>query len=250
MKQSVFLSLPRLGSPEFENGVAAFVTATDDKFDVTVDPRCSSLLAFGFNQSFCRFANGAFDHFVMLHADHGPANGWLDVLLREMDGYGVMHAVAAIKDGRGLTSTALGDADDDFSLIRRITTKELFGLPETFDYGDCAKVLGYGSSTGCLLPNTGVMAVRRAGFPFDRFDGFGIRDRIDVVDGKLSPRVAPEDWRFGRWCALNGVRVGGTRKIVTHHFGRADFNTSQPWGDWETDLNYSDAVTAATKGAA
>jgi hypothetical protein len=233
----ILLALPHMGEPCHASRVAAFHEATDGRHEVYVYPRSRSLLAYGFNEAWCEFANGVYDLFAMLHADHGPkgrdGRPWLDTLVEEMDGFGVMHAVAAIKDHRGLTSTGLSTTGM-FDPVRRLSVRELFALPETFGAEHCPDfVLGQ-----VLLPNTGVMLVRREGFPLDLFDGFAVWDKVVKVEGKWRAHVDPEDWWFGRTCARLGVRVGGTRKVITHHFGGMDYSTEQTWGQQEHDEEY------------
>lgn len=268
-KPNVLLALPCIGNPHLGSCWAAFQRASNDRMLVMMSPRNTSLLAFGFNQSWCDFANGTYDYFAMLHADHAPSDFWLDVMMEEMDngGYGVMHAVAAIKDERGLTSTALGRRREPWGPLRRLTLHEIHKLPETFALEDCVRTF-QDERYDCLMPNTGVMLVRREGFPFDKFTGFCISDRV-VVDrnhrhgnaacplnvtgicqhcvmadearksrctcSQYSCQVEPEDWAFGRWCARNGVKVGGTRKVTTNHYGSACFNNSSGYGTWQRD---------------
>lgn len=244
--KTVLMALPRLGQPEFEQCQAAMCFASADRFGVTMDPQPSSLLAFGFNKAWCNFANGPFDYFAMLHADIFPHGPWLDTMIDELEngGYGVLHAAVAIKDTRGLTSTAIGSVDDLFGLVRRITVTELQKLPETFGYPEAIKVLEMPEKPRHgILPNTGVMLVKRDGFPFDSFRGFGIIDQISKgADGKWKADVEPEDWAFGRWCGRNGVKVGCTRRVTTSHMGRASFPNNEAWGQWATDLHHEAAL--------
>lgn len=253
----VYLAVPRLGSPEFECTMALLMSSVREDAEVCVDSISSSLLAFGFNRMWCKFANDpSYDYMVMLHSDHGPQVRadikkerpqltWLELLIEELEAEKcqAMHAVAAIKDVLGTTSTALGHRDAKFEPVRRITVRELMKLPDTFTTKDCVEGLdwfGQQPNGRALLPNTGVLAIKREGFPFEKFPGFCITDAVQRdAEGKYVALVEPEDWAFGRWCAREGLRVGGTKKVVTHHYGRSDFHTEEPWGMWERDENWA-----------
>ncbi len=240
IRKHVLLALPRLGPPEYESCFAAFCKASADRVNVTVSPKVSSLLAFGFNQSWCDFVNGDYDYFAMLHADvHPKENGWLDILVDDLEAskFGVMHAPVAIKDDRGLTSTAVGLPHEPYRHYQRLSIKEMARLPEVFGYEEAAKELNFLHVGGCLLPNTGCLLVKREGFPIEEFTGFHILDQVVRNSKKqMVSLVAPEDWEFGRWCARNGVKVGCTQRVHTHHFGRSAWMTDRrDWGTWATD---------------
>ncbi len=241
MKPKVFLGLPRLGQVEIESAIGAFVHATEDKCEVTIEPKNSSLLAFGFNNLWCQFLNGTYDYFALLHADIHPDGPWLDVLIEQLKGADAVHAVVAIKDNRGLTSTAIGSKNDGFSPSRRLTVREVQSLPDTFSLGDIQRLLpGPLPPDPCLLPNTGVFAVRRRSWCYD-FPGFTINDSIAVdSNGLRYARAEPEDWGFGRWAAKKGLVVKGTSLIKTTHFGRASYVNYVGWGEWDQDKQYVD----------
>ena len=70
----------------------------------------------------------------MLHDDVVPEAFWLDKLIAELELHSadVMSAVVPVKSGNGLTSTAVGDADDidadTLAIIRAIlATKSVSG---------------------------------------------------------------------------------------------------------------------------
>lgn len=210
-----------------------------DDIEPHLVPNCrSSLLAFGFNELVATCNRlGEFDYFAMLHADISCPNGWLGVLIDEMEGAGVdmMHAVCAIKDDNGLTSTALAYSDNEWACVRRITSTELQKLPSTFDIKDINSSLDKNAIR--LLPNTGCM-VMRAGTWLEDFPGFCVLDRIRrTEDGDWAAEVIPEDWNFGHWCARNGISVGGTKAVLTKHRGEADYRNDRVWGQ-EVDWNW------------
>lgn len=240
--QKVFIGLPRLGQIEAESAVSAYVQATDGRFAVQAMASCSSLLANGFNHLFCNFLNDpSYDYFALHHADVYPHGQWLDVMAAALDTHqaDVIHAVVPIKDLRGLTSTAVGSVGDKWS-CRRLTLTEIAKLPDVFDAEDVIRTLpGPWLPYPILLPNTGVLLIRRAEW-CKTFPGFCITDRIYHADGKAIAAVEPEDWAFGRWCAANGVRVLGTKAVKVDHYGRTAFPSYSAWGEWETDVSFTD----------
>ena len=264
-KKRVFLAVPHHGPVEIEAMMAALLYATDtDKMEMVFSHRQSSLLAYSFNILWCECMNANMsDYFIMQHADIFPVGEWATQLVDECDagGYDVMHAMAAIKDSRGVTSTALG-TQEHFGPVRKITTYEREKLPDTFGLEEALDAVGRKATVArspegqwCLLPNTGAMCVK-IGPWCQRFPGFTIRDRIIRIyedDRKfaaddpaapdegfkcIGPQVAPEDWNFGRWCASKGMKVGGTRKVKVAHFGRGMFTAASQWGDWLQDESF------------
>ncbi len=268
-RKRVFLAIPHTGHVELSTAMATFChSTTDPRFGIHVTDQSSSLLAYGFNMKFadCISSPQPFDYFCLLHSDiyphmEKPDQNWVATLIDELEagGYDAIHAVTAIKDPRGLTSTAIGRIDDEWAKVRRITIDEEIELPETWDMELLRKHLprfDEGPLKGhrlCLLPNTGVLMLKLGPW-VDRFPGFTIRDRLIkyfpatklVVPNDVScnasrseycyrAQVVPEDWGFGRWCAQNGLRVGCTRKVRTDHYGRTAFPNHQKWGMQKID---------------
>lgn len=190
-----------------------------------------SLLAMCFNRLWCWALNdshkgGKVDYFAMLHSDVEPEVYWLDKLIAEMErcDYDVLSAVVPLKDPNGITSTALARPDGDpWRPLCRLTMKEVYDLPETFDE----------SHTGHpLLLNTGCWVCR-----FENVSQHGmhftINDRI-IFDKKADEFVAEvesEDWNFSRQCNAAGLKLGATRKIGLHHVGNAHFSNQAAWGE-------------------
>lgn len=231
----VFIGLPRYGQVDPEQQRSALLHATAD-VDVVVGDRCTSLLANGFNELWCQAANdGSFSHWMLLHSDCAPQGPWLDTMLGEMDrcSADVLHACTAIKDVRGLTSTAVGDLTNEWAPVRRVAVRELPKLPVTFGVEATESLWGWTRDPARhLLPNTGVMLVKFGSWVRE-FPGFCIRDRI-VGDPRVA-QVVPEDWNFGFWCARRGLRVLATRAVSVDHYGRSVYATDRAWGEWDTD---------------
>ncbi len=268
-RKRVFLAIPHTGHVELSTAMATFChSTTDPRFGIHVTDQSSSLLAYGFNMKFadCISSPQPFDYFCLLHSDIYPHmektdGNWVATLIDELEagGYDAIHAVTAIKDPRGLTSTAIGRIDDEWAKVRRITIDEEIELPETWDVELLRKHLPRfeeGPLKGhrlCLLPNTGVLMLK-IGPWVDHFNGFTIKDRLIkyfpatkmVIPNDVAcnasrseycyrAQVVPEDWGFGRWCAQNGLRVGCTRKVRTDHYGRTAFPNHQKWGMQKID---------------
>lgn len=228
----ILVAQPGYGMIENESYLAAAgPLASGSEDHATVIRTRSSLLAHNFNDCLAVCLNNGFDFFAVLHADMAADKGWVTTLKDEMiaASVDVMHAPAAIKDGRGLTSTAIAYNDDPWQVLRRLTTAELNALPPTFTVGAIRDEID--EHARYLLPNTGCLLVKAEPW-LKEFPGFEIRDRLRRVDNSTwVSEVLPEDWNFGLWCGRNGVAVGATRKVVTHHYGRADHPSSTVWGE-------------------
>lgn len=168
-------------------------------------------------------------HFAMIHDDVCPDGPWLDVLMEELDATGadMLSAAVPIKDGRGLTSTAVANPGNPW-VSRRVTMRELLALPETFGAADVPW-----AETRCLLANTGCF-VCRFGPWADRvtWNQHNRKTRIDRPGGSYSwvPQAIPEDWDFCRQLHNLGLNVLVTRKVKLYH-ERPEFTNQGPaWG--------------------
>lgn len=183
-------------------------------------------------------------HWAMHHADVAAPPGWLDVLLDEMARVGadVMSAVVAIKDERGLTTTAVGR--DGGHVLRRLTLREVHRLPATFSADDVRRAPGE-----TLLVNTGLWACRFTE-PWVEEHCFRVHDGTRRrPDGTWEAVELTEDWAFSDWANRRGLKVWATRKVATVHQGGRGYGTAEPWGSWETDLGdaaWREALRAKT----
>lgn len=235
----VLIAQPGYGTFETESyyaGQKALINT--DTYSASVVRTKSSLLAHNFNDCLVKALNEGYEYFAMLHTDIAVDAGWLNVMLDEMASLNVevMHAPAAIKDIRGLTSTAVAMAPDDWALPRRLTVKELKRLPETFTVADVRKEIE--PDALWLLPNTGCLVFRADTWARD-FPGFNIKDRVfRHSSGQWCSDVLPEDWNFGLWCGRHGIEVAGTTKVVTKHYGRVHFQSNAEWGEERDEFYY------------
>jgi hypothetical protein len=260
----IFLGQPCYGSIEMESADAVEKALGEDSpHELAIVRLSSSLLANCFNTllATCLESNRedsaagrtGFRYFAMLHADVAPEPNWLDVLIAELEQYGldVIHAPCAMKNGKGHTSTAIAYSDDAWEPVRRLTTTELAELWPTFTIRTLREQLD--PSAWALLPNTGCM-LWRLGPWVDNFPGFEIRDRQVFASspGHSEPHwqawTVSEDWNFGFWAAANDVRVGATTKVRTKHIGRTAFKTGVVWGE-KRDEMFFELRAAAAKAA-
>lgn len=176
--------------------------------------------------------SGNFTHFAMLHDDIVPVDNWLDTLLEDLLTYNadVVSAVVPIKDGHGLTSTAIDSPDSIFDIERRLTMAEVMRLPEVFGAVDC------GYPTRRLLLNSGCWV---ADFtkPWRHNVRFTIQDRIirEPRTNRWQAQVSSEDWQFSRDVQDQGGKVFATRRVHLTHFGGLPFANYSAWGDWDHD---------------
>jgi hypothetical protein len=189
-----------------------------------------------------------FTHWAMLHADLLPDAYWVDTLYNVMQETGatIVSAVAAIKDSKGVTSTAVGPIGDDFT-YRRLTVSELEKLPETFGIEE-VKAAGMWQESefddACLLVNTGCMLVDMSWEPWFAMQPDGItmafcmeqKHRIQKwPNGQWNPEFAPEDWLMSRYVAKYGGKCVATTKVKTVHVGTYGYPSTGTWGG-KTDV--------------
>jgi hypothetical protein len=236
LPRGVLLATPLGTEAEMCSGtVNGIIRTMDSRWDVKSSHLGSSIAPHNFNCLLCEALNHRQSHrlrwFVMLHSDVIPiAPSWLDDLLdlhafSEAD---VISVVLPIKDGNGLTSTAL---DTDPWRPRRLTMTEIMDAPETFDCDYARRTWG-----ADLLVNTGLMAFRldKDLWPERVVFNFRCTIRRDEA-GLFVADVEPEDWGFSRWCNAQGLKLVVTRRIPCLHKGRAEFNNCLAWGAMKTD---------------
>lgn len=226
--EKTFLGMPGYGLQSSDAGRGLW-RARRDMRNVVVEYRQGSLLAANFNGLWCSALNLCHrgqnvKYFAMLHDDIGPQDGWLDVLIDEMESKNLdlLGVVVPIKDIKGVTSTAI-DGETNWRPKCRLTIKEVMSLPETFTSDDIG---------GRLLNNTGCWVCR-----FDpewaRKVHFTINDRIvfNRSTDRYEAEVEPEDWYFSRLCHELNLKIGATRKVQVTHRGAMEFVNYRPWGN-------------------
>ena len=251
----VHLALPNYGGLSTATARAVLHAAPDDSgLVVGVAPTESSLLAENHNTHLALVLNAMDaghppDYLAYLHSDVGPEDGWLATMVGALEDHelDVLGAVVPIKDGRGLTSTAVGRLplwENRWHPLRRLTLAEVWALCGTFTAADA----GYPGRP--LLVNTGCLLLRVG--PWLRNVSFTVGDRVvRQPDGRWRAETEPEDWHFSRRCFELGLRVAATRCVRLLHRGVADYPNDHPWGEWQYDQDHVwNEVTNEPVGAA
>lgn len=227
----VFLGMPGYGANSAAAGRAFWRSTQLPEGQICLRYEEGSLLANNFNRIWCHALTAAargqrIDYFAMIHADVEPPDGWLDVLIDELEAndLDVLGVVLPIKDLRGVTSCALARADGSTWRVHcRLTQTEIHQLPETFTSADVGLP---------LLLNTGLWVCK---FSMDWAPKlhFTINDRIvfHPDENLYFPEVEPEDWYFSRLCHELGLKLGATRKLDVGHRGEFVFRNSLIWGE-------------------
>lgn len=238
--QTVVMCQPHNNWIDYRSQLAFYNASGDLAEDcqvVLARPR-SSLLAYGFNIGLAEAINRNADWFVMLHADVEPASeNWARQLIADADEQelDIIHAPVCLKDKSGITSTAVVHDLDPWTRRRRLTLAEVAKLPEVFTVEDVRERLDPESLL--MLPNTGCHAVRMGDWCQDWF--YTITDKMVMEEGKVKARTIPEDWKMGFDAYELGLKVGGTNRIKTNHYGMACFSTRNVWGS-ESDTQFSE----------
>lgn len=231
----VFLTMPTVRNPQF-HAMKGFHRPTERNTprvefakgsSIGVPFSCNILWAEALNE---REHGHKITHFALMHDDVCPEGPWLDVLMDVMDetGADMVSAAVPIKDGRGLTSTAVDNKDDNTWLVRRITMHELHNdLPETFTSKDIPW------ADGGLLANTGLFVCRFG--EWAEKVAWNQHNRIKhlVSDNNKNVWMAeafPEDWDFCRQLNRLGLKIAVTRRVPLYH-ERPEFTTRTVWGE-------------------
>jgi hypothetical protein len=241
----VILAMPHGGSMRPAAARAFFSTTTRGGLRVARYDGSSSVLEANFNRLWCTGLNardfglvvveGRPKYFAMLHSDVCPEEFWLDTMIEELErtGADLVSAVVPLKDGTGLTSTAIGATGDwRDSKLRRLTMTEVYDLPETFGRED----INWPEAEGlnALLPNTGCW-VARLDAPWADKVSFRTESEIKrASNGTWLTHSISEDWALGMDIADHGGTVMITRKVKLYHDLEC-FTNRRAWGDQKQD---------------
>lgn len=240
MMKLVFLAVPCGKTPEIESYQGARAALRDDDMiEAHAAFFAHGMTCKNMNDLWCECRNRrVYHYFAMQHADVAPDNGWLGVLIEEMETHNLdfIHAPCAFGNGRGITSTGIGYSDDIWAPVRRITTSERLSMPGTWDLGRVKAE--YDGAADRILPNTGC-AVWKIGEWFDEFR-FTMIDRIVKHGGKLCAQSVSEDYVWGHWAHERGLRVGFTNRVATSHYKRVPYSTKDAWGAPRDEEYYRD----------
>lgn len=233
----VFLGIPFYqlingqAADAYDNGVAR-----DSQNQYVKAFAADSFLARNFNHLWTEALNTrkrGWTHFCMIHADVSPHTPcWIDVLVEEMKQVGadLLHVILPIKSHHGLTSTAVYHKPT--GNVRRLTMREVHAIQApTFD----AAGAGFPGGEHLLMASTGLWICDFTK-PWVEQVWFEVRDRILKHDGgEFYYETRPEDWHFSLLLHKLGLKVYGTKKIVTGHWGQVEFRNDAPWGTVAVD---------------
>lgn len=168
-------------------------------------------------------------HYAIIHADLFPDNYWLDKLLAimEAENADVVSSVVAMKDDKGLTSTALDLGKDEYS-PPRFTINQLAAMPKTFTHPK-------------LLVNNGLMLVNLKAPWMEKVKYNNYNNILQDSSGTFYARSFSDDWFFSREVNRNGGKVVATTEINVVHVGQREFPSHGTWGEWDHDLVYGKA---------
>lgn len=229
----VVLGMPTIRNPKLD-AAGAFQRPTQRGTPRIELSKGSSIgVPFSCNQIWCDALNErqhhSVTHFAMIHDDVCPEGPWLDVLMDVLDETkaDMVSAAIPIKDGRGLTSTAVNNPITPW-VSRRITMHELLELPETFGAEDVPW-----AESECLLANTGLFVCRLGPWADSvAWNQHNRKVRLDRPNGQYAwvPQAIPEDWDFCRKLYALGLRVVVTRKVKLYHERPEYTNQGPAWG--------------------
>lgn len=230
----LFLGLPTYGGQRFNTAPLLAMMQYQRRFDeVHAMEKEGSLLACTFNNMLCAALRlrdkGEADFFLLMHADvvPMPARTWLDDLMnarRDVKAE-VLSVVMPIKDGRGVSSTAMETTSP--WAPRRLTMKEVAAQDPTFTDPD-------------LLVNTGMLLIDLRKNKWIDKVCFTIHDAIlQMPDGTRVAGTQPEDWDFSRQAKALGVTLWATTKVKAIHRGLFNYPNFGAWGS-ETDPGDTD----------
>jgi len=228
----VLLAFPYNGNPEM--AAVRSIFRCSRKHEVIQASRPHSALANNFNAlwayGLAAARNKEVDYFAMLHSDvSAPEDDWLDKMIAEMERgkYQLVSGIIPIKTGEGITSTAIGPLDDQWTQYR-MSQDDVLHLPVTFEDADLKPwKRKHDHMDWVLLLNTGCWVADlhdQRWYEADK-DGnlrfaFEQQDRIRFVDNALTVDFASEDWRFSRECHRAGMRIAATRCTPLLHHGQ------------------------------
>lgn len=217
----VFLGLPSYGAVIGEATLSSFVKATKQNLIGIVKVQGFSILTHNFNMLYCAALNAraqGITHFCLLHADVIPQEEhWLDKMMEISQKHraDILSVVIPIKDGRGLTSTAI--ESENHWKPRRLSLKELFDREPTFTDPN-------------ILVNSGLMLVDIRNHWADKVF-FRFEDRIVLNEkGLYEANTMSEDWNYSRDARMYDAYIYATREIKVVHEGRAHYSNAHAWG--------------------
>jgi hypothetical protein len=216
----VFLARPNNGMVKQESELSAEYATPAGYANLLIGRSpASSLLCWNFNCNVAECRNQSCDYFAMLHGDVEANAGWIAILIDDMNEIGadIIHAPCAIKDQRGLTSTARTDISTTGYKIRKFSIADFHHLPQVFTSENIDSPI--------LLPNTGCFVMRCTPWFNEKWTGFRTIDSLiqaGETEGGQSRQwrghVISEDWMLGLDAYHAGVKVACSKNVRTVHY--------------------------------
>ncbi len=233
---NVYVAVPTYNN-HMHNGTCRSLLKATRRHTIHVPILNTSLLPQSFNGLWTRGLNHRrhpmypADYFVMIHADVECMNlHWIDILVNLIEKYNadVVSTVIPLKDSRGVTSTAIGDKEDEWRINKRFTMKEVFNFPSTFCLEDTKE-------DGVLVVNTGLFIARiKSAWAEQILFHIASRNYKDE-NGDFGTETYPEDWNFSRQLHALGCKYYATRELTVKHHGDWEYSNDSPWGTLEHD---------------
>jgi hypothetical protein len=154
-----------------------------------------------------------YDYFCLLHDDIIPQSDWIEVLVSEIQRVeaDVLAVVIPARDRSGMTMTGIAESADLWSMVRRLSIKEVHALPETFGQEILDDRQIFSTSTGCMIVDA------RKSWVLENQVCFRTMDSIVNHRGKWMAHTRTEDETFMRDVQRIGAKLCLTRKVELQH---------------------------------
>lgn len=197
----------------------------------------SSLLTFNCNMMWVEALNRRetqkVTHFIMLHSDIRPEQGFVGKMLKIMEEHQaeMISVVSPLKDRSGLTSTGANVKIDGRLWRRRLSMAEVFKLPAVFNASDVARLWELEPECVQLIVNTGLFLINMRAPWIEKVWFAAIDGIIKQDDGKFVCHCESEDWFFSRRVAEEGGKIVATREVKLEHVGNFCYSNQEVLGD-------------------
>jgi hypothetical protein len=250
---NVFLAIPTYDHSIMVQTAQAAYTTPSAARKVIACTNAGSLLPSNHNALYTMALNeresAGIGWFAMLHADVVPEEWWVDKLIAEAEEHkaDMMSAVVALKDDRGISSTAIA-GNDYWRQFGRLTMHQLHaeGFPQTFGMREACESLkrldGPLRVPNCplsrLLLNTGCCVLRMSHEWVEKLYFRQLNKIERLPNGKFQAYDFSEDWWFSRLVESFGGLCMATTKVRTTH-GLFRFPNDKAWGRVMNDCDES-----------
>jgi hypothetical protein len=184
---------------------------------------------------------GKADFYACLHADIDPwfdesQPRWVDTLVRECLGKDadLVSVPIAMKDHKAVLSCGIGNPENPWCPLKRLTVRELKGLPVTFNQSD----LGYPDfpllhNDGCWIADLRKPIWYEPRAMNEAAAYFQWMERLHWEGDRCVPECASPDWTFSKMLHEIGAKTYLTQGVKTLHYGIYAWPNFGDWGDYE-----------------